>query len=94
MEERGRGGEVVPVSGGSAPSPVEVQPQCVTGALTLPFLSSQNASTFEDVATVSSAYQRTVPVEAGASQRAPSTPVPQEEVVCCAAPRTTRRARG
>jgi hypothetical protein len=35
--------------------------------LLTPFLSLQNASTFEDVSQVSSAYQKTVPVEAGES---------------------------
>lgn len=38
------------------------------------FLSPQNASTFEDVTQVSSAYQKTVPVEAGESWLIPGAP--------------------
>lgn len=38
-----------------------------------PSLSPQNASTFEDVAQVPSAYQKTVPVEAGESWQSEST---------------------
>ena len=37
-------------------------------------LSLQNASTFEDVTQVSSAYQKTVPVEAGESRLIPGAP--------------------
>lgn len=36
-------------------------------------LSPQNASTFEDVVQVPSAYQKTVPIEAGESQQSEST---------------------
>lgn len=46
------------------------------GVKTLPrdfSLSLQNASTFEDVAQVPSAYQKTVPIEAGESWQPKST---------------------